>query len=121
MNGSEQVTTLKSEVRDGVLVFTIQGTVDSRNTSGMKDLVRDAFRKHSEITGSVIDFKGVDFMDSSGLGLVISALKSCRERNGKFSVCKLKEEILMIFHLCKLDQVLTIHDDLDSAVAAVKE
>jgi anti-anti-sigma factor len=119
VNGREQGTTLKSELKDGVLIFSIEGSIDARNTAELKEQIKSAFRSNPDIISVVIDFKKVDFMDSAGLGLVISALKSTREREGKMAVCRLKEEILMVFHLCKLDQVLSIHDDLEPALEEV--
>ena len=56
----------------------------------------------------VIDLKGVTFMDSSGLGALVLALKTVRAAGRKLVICSINEQIKMLFELTSIDQVFRI-------------
>lgn len=57
----------------------------------------------------VIDFNNCDFIDSTGLGMLVSVHKKCAEGNGKLSVFSVKDKkVLRVFQLTRLDKVFEI-------------
>jgi anti-sigma B factor antagonist len=51
-------------------------------------------------------------MDSTGLGVLISGLKRCREAGGTLALVAPTEPVRKVLGITGLDQVFTIHDDL---------
>lgn len=56
----------------------------------------------------VLDFTQVEFLDSTGLGVVIKALASCRESSGSVSVVVATERIRRVFEITGLDRSIRL-------------
>jgi len=56
----------------------------------------------------VIDFSKCEFLDSTGLGVLIGVYKKCMEINGSISLCRLNDDVLKVFKLTRLDRVFDI-------------
>jgi anti-sigma B factor antagonist len=65
----------------------------------------------------VVDLGGVDFLDSTGLGVLVGALKRLRAAGGTFSLVCSKEPLLKIFRITALDQVFPIHPTVEAATS----
>jgi anti-sigma B factor antagonist len=65
----------------------------------------------------VLDLAKVDFIDSSGLGAILSVLKMMG-KDGELVVCGLTEPVASMFKLTRMDRVFTIHKTAEIAVAA---
>ncbi|MFL6716740.1 MAG: STAS domain-containing protein [Burkholderiaceae bacterium] len=63
----------------------------------------------------VLDLEGVDFMDSSGLGVLVSVLKALGG-SGALGVCNLKGGVQSLFKLTRMDKVFAISGNLAEAV-----
>ncbi|MBD2627998.1 STAS domain-containing protein [Trichormus variabilis] len=59
----------------------------------------------------LIDMKDVTFIDSSGLGALVSVMQSLRKTNGELFVCSINAQVKMIFELTKVDRILQILED----------
>ena len=66
----------------------------------------------------VVDLGRVDFLDSTGLGVLVGALKRLRAAGGTFGLVCSKEPLLKIFRITALDQVFPIFAAVDEATAA---
>lgn len=65
----------------------------------------------------VVDLGGVDFIDSTGLGVLIGALKRVRTHDGDLALVCTERRILKVFEITGLDRVFRIRDTVDDAVA----
>jgi anti-sigma B factor antagonist len=59
----------------------------------------------------IVDLRNVGFIDSSGLGVLVSALRRARERDGAVRIVCTRENILKIFRITGLDKVFPILSD----------
>lgn len=66
----------------------------------------------------VVDFTGVDFLDSSGLGVLVKALKRVRDHDGTLRLVVTSDRIAKVFRVTGLDAVIPLHPTLADAVAA---
>jgi len=66
----------------------------------------------------VVDMSGVEFLDSTGLGVLVGGLKRVRAHDGSLSLVCDEERILKIFRITGLTKVFPIHATVDEAVAA---
>ncbi len=65
----------------------------------------------------MVDLEGVDFLDSTGLGVLIGGLKRVRSHDGDLSLVCTEPRILKVFEITGLTKVFAIHDTVDAAVA----
>jgi anti-sigma B factor antagonist len=66
----------------------------------------------------VVDLEQVDFLDSTGLGVLVGGLKRVRSHDGSMTLVCTQERLLKIFRITGLTRVFEIHPDVDAAVAA---
>ena len=114
-------TQLQARVRsaDGVVaVIELKGDVTAASESELMDAYRAA--GHGEIRGIVLDFTGLDYMNSSGIGLLVTLLVRARREGRQVSAYGLSDHYRQIFELTRLDEVISVHDDEDRAVVAAR-
>jgi anti-sigma B factor antagonist len=68
----------------------------------------------------ILDMEGVEFLDSTGLGVLVGGLKRVRAHDGSLDLVCTQERILKIFRITGLTKVFGIHDTVDEAITARK-
>jgi anti-sigma B factor antagonist len=66
----------------------------------------------------LIDLDGVGYIDSSGIGALIAAMKQARAAGGDVRLCALQDEVRAIFEITRLVQVMSIHPTRQEALAS---
>jgi anti-sigma B factor antagonist len=66
----------------------------------------------------IVDMERVDFLDSTGLGVLVGGLKRVRAHDGSLRLVCTQERILKIFRITGLTKVFPIHDSVKDAAAA---
>lgn len=69
----------------------------------------------------IVDLEQVDFIDSSGLVALATALKTARENGCRLVLCNLQAPVKLIFELTQLDSVFEIFDNYDAVKATVED
>lgn len=69
-------------------------------------------------TNLVVDLTGVPFMDSTGLGVLVGALKKVKTHNGDLALVINQEKVLKVFRITALTQVFPIFETVDGALEA---
>jgi anti-sigma B factor antagonist len=66
----------------------------------------------------VVNLEGVDFLDSTGLGVLVGALKRVKAHDGSLALVCTQDKILKIFKITGLTKVFPIHDSVEEATGA---
>jgi anti-sigma B factor antagonist len=66
----------------------------------------------------IVDLEGVEFLDSTGLGVLVGGLKRVRAHEGSLRLVCTSERILKIFRITGLTKVFPVHASVDEALAA---
>ena len=66
----------------------------------------------------VVDLDQVEFLDSTGLGVLVGGLKRVRAHDGSLRLVCTQERILKVFRITGLTKIFPIHDSVAEAVAA---
>jgi anti-sigma B factor antagonist len=103
---------LEIEEKKGVSVIYIHGTnkINAKNYLVLKDCVKRLLKKPNNRV--IVDFSSVEYVDSSGFGALISALKTSKENESNFKICNVSEQTLSLINLMKLDSILDIQPDI---------
>lgn len=92
------------------MIVYLQGEVDLASAPQLRRGVYDLIDQgHQRIA---IDLSDVDFMDSTGLGVLIGALKRLRESDGSLVLAGIKPAVARVFEITGLDRIFTIHVSL---------
>lgn len=92
-----------------VKIVSPSGILDGTQAGAFRQQISDCVDKGSTVV--LIDLKDVTFMDSSGLGALVLALKTVRAAGGKLYICSVNEQIKMLFELTSMDRVFEIFKD----------
>lgn len=107
---------LRSEVRGEIDILFLSGRLDLVSSSTLKDQIRQ--RLQDRRLQIVLSCHGLNFINSSGLGALISAQKDVRLSGGRISLCCLSPYVDELFALTGLKKVFEIHDTEDAALAS---
>jgi anti-sigma B factor antagonist len=107
---------LELSERDNWAVLAVNGEVDVYTAPRLRErLIELVSEGRHKI---VVDLEGVDFLDSTGLGVLVGGLKRVRSHDGDLVLVCTKNRILKVFEITGLTKVFAIHDTVDQAVAA---
>ncbi|HEX2064547.1 MAG TPA: STAS domain-containing protein [Acidimicrobiales bacterium] len=100
---------------DGATVLAVRGEVDVYTAPRLREkLVELVSQGKYRI---IVDLEGVDFLDSTGLGVLVGGLKRLRSHDGDLTLVCTQHRILKVFEITGLTKVFAIHSTVDAAVA----
>jgi len=106
---------LKKDAK-GVVVVGVDGQLIVGNRQELKQKVLESLDGGSR--KFVIDFSTTGYIDSSGLGVLVSLSKKIREQGGDLRLAGLNEDLQTLFELTKLDTLFTIAKTPAEALSA---
>ena len=92
-----------------VQIIEPEGILDGTKTAEFQNQVEQSIE--SGVETILVDFHRVTFMDSSGLGALVKALKTVNAADVKFCLCSINEQINMLFELTSMDSYFNILRD----------
>ena len=104
--------------KDGTEVVDVEGEIDVYTAPRLRDLLIDLVSQGSYQL--VVNMQKVEFLDSTGLGVLVGGLNRVRAHDGSLDLVCTRERILKIFQITGLTKVFGIHDTVDQAIAAQK-
>lgn len=100
----------------GHTVVEVRGEVDVYTASALREQLLAVVGGGA---GSVVaDLRRVDFLDSTGLGVLVGALKRLRMGGGDMSLVCDNAKLLKVFRITGLDRVFELHETVEGATAA---
>jgi anti-sigma B factor antagonist len=110
-------TTAADRIDDYTIVIRVRGDV----TAASEGPLMAAYSQAGEKTRAIIlDFSGLDYMNSGGIGLLVTLLVRANRQKQKLLATGLNDHYKQIFELTRLDEAITIHDTEAAAIAAAK-
>ena len=97
-------------------VFHLKGRLDHTCSPELKSIVKEHLNEGK--VNILLNLAQVDFIDSSGLGTLISTLKEVRRANGKIALCNLSPYVQEIFEITQLTHIFDIFPGENEALAA---
>jgi anti-sigma B factor antagonist len=98
------------------VVVQVAGEIDVYTAASLREKLADLI--DADHTDVVVDLTGVTFMDSTGLGVLVGALKKVRGYGGRLQLVIDQEKVIKVFRITALTQVFTIHETLEAALAS---
>ena len=108
--------TFRRDEEKGVVVLGVDGQLIVGNRHELKQKVLDALEAGER--KFLIDFSETGYIDSSGLGVLVSLSKKIREVDGELRLASLNDDLHTLFELTKLDALFAISDSLEEALSA---
>lgn len=107
-----EVQTRKAD--NGVTVIAPTGRLDVAGAPALKEAVAEVVKDGQQHV--VIDMEGVSFVDSTGLGSVIAALKQVRGSQGELRLAAPNQQVRVVLELTTLDRVFPYFATVEEAL-----
>jgi len=108
--------TLATRELDGATVVAVGGEIDVYTAPKLRDKITEL------VAGGcyelVVDLEAVEFLDSTGLGVLVGGLKKVRAHDGMLRLVCTQDRLLKIFRITGLAKVFDIHDTAEAAATA---
>ncbi|MBK7366754.1 MAG: STAS domain-containing protein [Candidatus Eisenbacteria bacterium] len=110
---------MEDRVEEGVLVVKpLEQALDAYAASPFRERMAEFVAQGSRQI--VLDLSHVNFLDSTGLGAIVSSLKRL-EGNGVMVICNAGEMVTDVFRLTRMDRVFPITATVEEAITVAKE
>ena len=108
--------TLATREIDGKTIVAVGGEIDVYTAPKLRDKITELVNAgHHDL---LVDMEKVEFLDSTGLGVLVGGLKKVRAQQGSMELICSQDRLLKIFRITGLAKVFTIHDSETSALGA---
>ncbi|RUR76226.1 STAS domain-containing protein [Chlorogloeopsis fritschii PCC 9212] len=98
-------------MNSNVRTIKLSGILDGVRGNELRREINDILADGTNIL--LIDMKEVNFVNSSGLGSLVSAMQVVRNANAKLFVCSINDQVRMLFELTKMDRIFQNFVDQD--------
>lgn len=106
---------LEFENFNNILVVHMNGELDHHSAEEVRNKIDDRLDRE-DIKKLIMDFNGVTFMDSSGIGVVIGRYKKLNAKNGSVVVAKVKNPVNKVFELSGMYKIIKGYETLEDAL-----
>jgi anti-sigma B factor antagonist len=105
-----------TSIKGSASVVSLRGEIDVYTAPRLRQTLIDLVEGGA--TDIVVDMEHVDFLDSTGLGVLVGGLKRVKDRDGEMKLVANQERILKIFDITGLSKVFPMYGTLDEALGS---
>jgi anti-sigma B factor antagonist len=109
---------LKSETRNGIEILSFEN-VSKLNilvAQSLKEEIAQYLNKPGKKI--ILNLEGIEYIDSSGFGALLSILRNAKNNESTFKICNISPDVMELVKLLQLHNVFEIHDDVDECVTS---
>lgn len=106
---------LKFDKKEDKLIVYLLGELDHHSAEEVRNKIDDRLDR-DKLSKLIMNFSGVTFMDSSGIGVVIGRYKKLSLKNGAVCVVEVNDSIKRVFELSGIFRIINLYKSLDEAV-----
>lgn len=103
---------------NGVELLRLKGRLDTKNYEKMEEQIFNEIEQGKLLF--VADLGSLDYVSSSGLRVLLKALKAVSAKNGRFALAALNENIMEVFEISGFNKFFEIYPDVDIALKSVE-
>jgi len=107
---------IRTAVHGDRLAIHVVGELDVSTIGSLREVLLQVIS--ADFTDIVVVLSGVTFVDSTGLGVLVSAHKNVLSRGGRVGLVVDQESVMKVLRITALNQVFALHRTLDAALAA---
>ena len=99
---------------DKYTILSVAGEIDLATAPSLRMHLLDLIEQAK--ISLIVDLEAVDFLDSTGLGVLVSALKRVRGYQGDLALVCTRPHVLRVFDITGLSRVFAINETIDAAL-----
>lgn len=99
----------------GAIIQLMDDNLDAGNVKSFRDAIKPVLETHDQV---LVDMSRLEFVDSSGLGALLSSLRSMNDKNGQFKLYGMTKPVQALFELVRMHRIFAIYETRDNALSA---
>ena len=104
---------IKVDIQGSTSILMVKGNVTMQTAHKLLESIKN----NSKSVSLLISFAEVDYMDSSGVGVLVSGLRFAKEQNIKLGLVHLAGKVKMVMEMSGLCALFSIYPDIPTAVS----
>ena len=100
----------------GAIVIVQSENLDAGNVKAFKDRLLPVLEDHQNV---LIDMSKLSFIDSSGLGALLSCLRTMNGKKGQLKLFAMTKPVQALFELVRMHRIFSIYNTREEALAAL--
>ncbi|QNU67853.1 anti-sigma F factor antagonist [Ruminiclostridium herbifermentans] len=109
---------VKLSKKGTTLIIRIMEDMDHHSAQYLRQKIDSELVK-STVKNIIFDFSCVNFMDSSGIGVIVGRYKNIQKLNGKAAILNANPKIMQIFEMSGILKIIPAYNDLDAAISSM--
>ncbi len=106
--------TIEVAEKGKVTIITVPDKfIDALNSLAIKGEIQNQLKENIAL---IIDLKNVEFLDSSGLGMLLACMRRVVSMGGELKLANVRQETKNLFELVRFHRIIDVCDSLDEAV-----
>lgn len=106
---------LKLENHKDNLIVQLKGELDHHSTENTRQKIDQYYLDHS-LNNIILDLRGLSFMDSSGIGLIMGRYKNCIEKKGSLALVSDNSYVDRILKMSGLLKIINVYPTIEAAI-----
>lgn len=106
---------LKFDKKEDKLIVSLIGELDHHSAEEVRVKIDDRIDRDN-IKKVILNFSGVTFMDSSGIGVVIGRYKKMKNRSGILCVAEASKTVNKVFEISGMFKIIDVYRNIDEAI-----
>lgn len=102
---------------NGITILSIEGNLDADGTLAMEEKVVGLLEGGE--TCLLFDFSGLDYINSSGLRVLVLAYQRLKKASGKVAICGIKDYIQEVFEVSGYDKIFPLYPNKNDAISGM--
>jgi len=98
---------LQTSEENGKTVLHVSGEIDAYTAPQLKETLLSLTQRQGDKVE--VNLEAVNYMDSTGLGVFVSALKSTKENESQLKLINLQDRVLRLFNITGLDEIMDVN------------
>lgn len=109
---------ITKRTKDDVVILDISGEIDLYNAPEIKDIINSLIEEKK--FNVIINLEKVTYIDSSGIGALISSLSNLKKYQGGLKIINVFASVRKVFELTKLTSFFEIYDSEEAAIESFR-
>ncbi len=109
---------MQIKIYKNVLIVYLEGEIDQHKVSMIKNNIDKSVRENKTVH-MIYDFEKVSFMDSSGIGMILSRYKSFNGTSSKLCLCNVSSNTMRLFDMVGLKEIIKIYTNIDECLSEI--
>ncbi len=106
---------LSMDIKKDYLIVTLEGELDHHTSEEARKQI-DSLYYDNNLLNMVLDLRKLNFMDSSGIGLIMGRYKNCKERHGNIAIVSTNPTIDRILKMSGLLKIINVYPSVEEAM-----